>query len=86
MADLVIAEAHLRDLLAQAPIELSDEERLGFSGLSKWLKSDDCYLRKLGVNAVELQPVLEFDSQTKEEYHWGYMPVSFMAPSLRLRE
>ena len=81
MAELVIAEAHLRDLLAQAPIELSDEERLGFSGLSKWLKSDDCYLRKLGVNAVELQPVLEFDSQTKEEYHWGYMPVSFMAPA-----
>ena len=81
MANLVIAEAHLRDLLAQAPIELSGEERLGFSGLSKWLQSEDCYLRKLGVNAVELQPILEFDSQTKKEYHWGYMPVSFMAPA-----
>ena len=81
MADLVIAEAHLRDLLDQAPIELSDEERLEFRGLSKWLKSEDCYLSKLGVNAVELQPVLEFDSQSKDEYHWGYMPVSFMAPA-----
>jgi pullulanase len=81
MASLVIAEAHLRDLLAQAPIDLNDEERMGFRGLSKWLKSEDCYLRKLGVNAVELQPILEFDSQTKEEYHWGYMPVSFMAPA-----
>lgn len=81
MADLVIAEAHLRDLLDQAPIELSGEERLEFRGLSKWLKSEDCYLSKLGVNAVELQPVLEFDSQSKDEYHWGYMPVSFMAPA-----
>ena len=81
MANLVIAEAHLRDLLAQAPIELSKEERLEFRGLTKWLKSEDCYLRKLGVNAVELQPILEFDSQSKEEYHWGYMPVSFMAPA-----
>ena len=81
MASLVIAEAHLRDLLAQAPIELNDRERMGFKGLTKWLQSEDCYLRKLGVNAVELQPILEFDSQTKEEYHWGYMPVSFMAPS-----
>ena len=81
MASLVIAEAHLRDLLAQAPIELSEEERMEFRGLSKWLNSEDCYLRKLGVNAVELQPVLEFDAQSKEEYHWGYMPVSFMAPA-----
>ena len=81
MASLVIAEAHLRDLLAQAPIELNDGERMEFRGLSKWLQSEDCYLRKLGVNAVELQPILEFDSQTKEEYHWGYMPVSFMAPA-----
>ena len=29
MADLVIAEAHLRDLLDQAPIELSGEEKIG---------------------------------------------------------
>jgi pullulanase len=81
MASLIIAEAHLPDLLAQAPIELNDGERMEFRGLSKWLNSEDCYLRKLGVNAVELQPILEFDSQTKKEYHWGYMPVSFMAPS-----
>ena len=81
MANLVIAEAHLRDLLANSPCALDEEERMEFRGLSKWLKSEDCYLRKLGVNAVELQPVLEFDSQSKEEYHWGYMPVSFMAPA-----
>ncbi len=81
MKDLVIAEAHLRDLLAHAPADLTTEERLGFTGLSKWLESEDCYLRRLGVNAVEIQPVLEFDSLSREEYHWGYMPVSFMAPA-----
>ena len=78
--DLVILEAHLRDLLAHAPIELTDEERLEFRGLSKWLKSDDCYLKKLGVNAIELQPIHQFDSKSKDEYHWGYMPVNFFAP------
>ena len=81
MKDLVIAEAHLADLLAHAPADLTAEERLGFTGLSKWLESEDCYLRRLGVNAVEIQPVLEFDSLSREEYHWGYMPVSFMAPA-----
>ena len=81
MSSLVIAEAHLRDLLALAPVDLTSKERMEFRGLSKWLKSEDCYLRKLGVNAVELQPILEFDSQSKEEYHWGYMPVNFMAPA-----
>ena len=81
MKDLVIAEAHLRDLLAKAPIELDPPERLEFRGLSRWLKSKDCYLRKLGVNAVELQPVVEFDAKNKEEYHWGYMPVNFFSPA-----
>ena len=28
--DLIILETHIRDLLVHAPIELTDEERLGF--------------------------------------------------------
>ena len=81
MCDLVIAEAHIRDLLQNAPINLSEEQRTGFSGLAKWMKSEDCYLRKLGINAVELQPIHQFDSRNKEEYHWGYMPVNFFSPA-----
>ncbi|MEE3060264.1 MAG: alpha-amylase family glycosyl hydrolase [Verrucomicrobiota bacterium] len=81
MKDLVILEAHVRDLLAQAPVDLSAEERLGFRGLTKWLQSESCYVRQLGVNAVELQPILEFDARTKSEYHWGYMPVNFFSPA-----
>ena len=81
MCDLVIAEAHIRDLLQNAPINLSEEQRTGFTGLAKWMKSKDCYLRKLGINAVELQPIHQFDSRNKEEYHWGYMPVNFFSPA-----
>jgi len=79
--DLVIAEAHVRDLAAQAPIEMSAEARLGFAGLRKWVESESFYLHRLGVNCVELQPVQEFDNRTREEYHWGYMPVNWFAPA-----
>ncbi|MDG0964814.1 MAG: alpha-amylase family glycosyl hydrolase [Opitutales bacterium] len=79
--DLIILETHIRDLLTNAPIPLSEKERMEFRGLSKWLQSEDCYLRKLGVNAIEIQPIHEFDARTKEEYHWGYMSVNFFAPS-----
>lgn len=79
--DLVIAEAHVRDLAAHAPIPLGAKERLGFAGLAKWVASPDFYLKRLGVNAVELQPVQEFDNRTTDEYHWGYMPVNWFAPA-----
>ncbi len=79
--DLVIAEAHVRDLTAHAPVPADGDERLGFTGLAKWVASPDFYLKKLGVNAVELQPVQEFDSRSREEYHWGYMTANFFAPA-----
>ena len=78
--DLVICEAHVRDLVAHAPIKLSPEERRGFSGLAKWVRSPEFYLKRLGVNCVELQPVQEFDNQSVEEYHWGYMTNNYFAP------
>lgn len=79
--DLVMAEAHVRDLAAHAPTDATAEERLGFTGLRKWVESPDFYLHQLGVNCVELQPVQEFDSQSREEYHWGYMPVNWFSPA-----
>ena len=78
--DLVIAEAHVRDLVAKAPIDATPAERLGFTGLTKWVESPDFYLHHLGVNCVELQPVQEFDNKTTEEYHWGYMTNAYFAP------
>ena len=79
--DLVMAEAHVRDLVARAPLALDADERLGFSGLTKWVAAPDFYLKQLGVNCVELQPLHEFDNQTRAEYHWGYMTANFLAPA-----
>ena len=79
--DLVVAEAHVRDLTANAPVEMTGEERMGFRGLVKWVGDEHFYLRQLGVNAVELQPVHEFDTFDREKYAWGYMPVNYFSPA-----
>jgi pullulanase len=78
--DLVIAEAHVRDLVARAPVALNTEQRRGFAGLRKWVDHPDFYLHRLGVNCVELQPVQENDAKTADEYHWGYMTNNFFSP------
>ncbi|MDF9826815.1 pullulanase [Ereboglobus sp. PH5-10] len=78
--DLVICEAHVRDLIARAPIDLAPDERLTFAGLAKWVEHPDFYLHRLGVNAVELQPVQEFDNIAPGDYHWGYMTSNYFAP------
>jgi pullulanase/glycogen debranching enzyme len=84
--DLVIAEAHVRDLTANAPVEMDADERLGFRGLRKWVEADDFYLCELGVNAVELQPVHEFDTEDREKYAWGYMPQNYFSPASQYAE
>lgn len=78
--DLIILEAHVRDLAAHAPIELTPQERSGYAGLRKWVKAEGSYLKEIGVNAVELQPVQEFDNEKPEDYHWGYMTVNYFSP------
>ncbi|MFM8335783.1 MAG: alpha-amylase family glycosyl hydrolase, partial [Opitutaceae bacterium] len=78
--DLVIAEAHVRDLACHAPVDATPAERRGFTGLRKWVESDDFHLHRLGVNCVELQPLHEFDDAGPEEYHWGYMTNNYFAP------
>lgn len=78
--DLVVVESHVRDLVANAPIPVDDSARLGFSGLREWVDDAGFYLKRLGVNAIELQPIQEFDSEATTEYHWGYMPVNYFSP------
>ncbi|MCX6956241.1 MAG: alpha-amylase family glycosyl hydrolase [Verrucomicrobia bacterium] len=78
--DLIIVEAHVRDLAANAPVKALPEERRGFTGLRRWVESPDFYLHHLGVNCVELQPVQACDRLTAEEYHWGYMTNNYFAP------
>ncbi|MCC5023540.1 MAG: glycoside hydrolase family 1 [Candidatus Synoicihabitans palmerolidicus] len=78
--DLIICEAHVRDLAAMAPVKMTDEERRGFTGLKRWVDSPGFYLNELGVNCVELQPIQEFDNESPEDYHWGYMTNNYFSP------
>ncbi|HEX2099326.1 MAG TPA: glycoside hydrolase family 1, partial [Candidatus Synoicihabitans sp.] len=66
--DLVICEAHVRDLVAHAPVKMTELERRGFTGLRRWVEDPRFYLHELGINCVELQPVHEFDNAVPEEY------------------
>jgi pullulanase len=79
--DLVIAEVHMRDLLANSLMDLSNTDRQQFAGMSKWLRNEGNYLRQLGVNALEFQPLHEFEHESKDEYHWGYMSVNWFSPA-----
>lgn len=79
--DLVVIEAHTRDLVAGLPEHRDNTKPLGFSDLSDYVKEEKFYPHSLGVNAIELQPVQENDSQSYEEYHWGYMTANFFSPA-----
>jgi pullulanase/glycogen debranching enzyme len=78
MEDLVILEGHLRDLLG-----LCEEkyDRSTYEIFRRWSADSQSYLNQLGINALELQPLQEFDSLEDAEYHWGYMPVNYFAPT-----
>ncbi len=79
--ELVVMEGHVRDLAAHAPVDMPDEERTGFRGLARWVRESGSYLRGLGINAVELQPVQAYDSADFGEYGWGYMPINYFSPA-----
>ena len=76
--DLVIVEAHVRDLLG-----LTTTQGIpGFHDLAAWIRRDGAYLRSLGVNALELLPCTDYERGGPEEYHWGYMPITAFAPAM----
>ena len=83
MEDLIIYELHVRGFTRH---ESSGVAHPGtFAGLMEKLP----YLLELGVNAVELMPIFEFDEfqdyrecSGKTLYnYWGYSTVSFFAPN-----
>ena len=75
----VIYEAHVRGF-TRDPSSGVDEDRRGtYAGLVDKIP----YLVDLGITAVELMPVFQFDAQDAPPGHnnyWGYAPVSFFAP------
>ena len=81
LEDLVILEGHVQDLVARAPLDLTADERAGFDGLRKWVLAEGSYLRELGVNAIELQPIQQIGDVVNTGYHWGYMTANYFSPA-----
>lgn len=83
MEDLVIYELHVRGF-TQSP-----SSGVSHPGTFKGLMEKIPYLKDLGINAVELMPVFEFDERKDDREHdgkplldyWGYNPISFFAPN-----
>src|SRR5208337_3136023 len=75
----IIYEMHVRGFTAHSSCGLPESTRGTYAGLIKKIP----YLKKLGITAVELLPVFQFDSQDAPPglvNYWGYAPVSFFAP------
>lgn len=75
----VLYEMHVRGFTADPNSGVPAERRGTYAGVIDKIP----YLRELGVTAVELLPVQQFDPQTVKGEHcdyWGYNPIGFFAP------
>lgn len=83
MSDLIIYEMHVRGFTQHSTSGVLHPGT--FLGLREKLG----YLKDLGVNAIELMPIFEFDEMRDSRNHeghqlldyWGYNPVGFFAPN-----
>lgn len=84
--DQIIYEMHVRSFTRHESSGIKENHRGTFAGIRDKIS----YLKELGVNAVELMPVYEFDEfensrpnpQTGETLYnyWGYSTVGFFSP------
>jgi glycogen operon protein len=75
----IIYEMHVRGFTRHPSSGVSERARGTYAGLIEKIP----YLRELGITAVELLPVFQFDTQDAppgKTNYWGYSPVSFFAP------
>jgi glycogen operon protein len=75
----VVYEMHVRGFTRHPSSGLPDEKRGTFAGVIEKVP----YLKELGITAVELLPVFQFDAQDCPPgmvNYWGYAPVSFFSP------
>jgi isoamylase len=78
-ARTIVYEMHVRGFTRDPSSGVSEKTRGTFAGLIDKIS----YLRDLGITAVELLPVFQFDAQDCPPglvNYWGYSPVSFFAP------
>ncbi len=72
--ELVIYEMHARGFTCRANSGVPDEARGTFAGIVAKIP----YLTELGITAVELMPVQQFEPGTGN--YWGYMTLNFFSP------
>jgi len=78
-AQTVVYEMHVRGFTQHPSSGISPEIRGTYRGLIDKIP----YLQDLGITAVELLPVFQFDTQDCPPglvNYWGYQPISFFAP------
>jgi glycogen operon protein len=78
-ARTIIYEMHVRGFTRHPSSGVAEAKRGTFAGLMEKIP----YLQQLGITAVELLPVFQFDAQDCPPglvNYWGYAPVSFFAP------
>lgn len=78
-AETIVYEMHVRGFTAHPSAGVAPERRGTYAGLVEKIP----YLQRLGVTAVELLPVFQFDPQAApggRTNYWGYQPVSCFAP------
>ncbi|MGD9971695.1 MAG: glycogen-debranching protein [Desulfatirhabdiaceae bacterium] len=72
--DLIVYELHVKGFTARSNSGVTPEKQGTFAGLVEKIP----YLKDLGITAVELLPVHQFDPQ--EGNYWGYMTLNFFSP------
>jgi isoamylase len=78
-AETIIYELHVRGFTCHPSSGVAAGKGGTYAGLIEKIP----YLKDLGVTAVELLPVFQFDPQDAPQgrvNYWGYQPVSFFAP------
>ncbi|MCI9557799.1 alpha-amylase family glycosyl hydrolase [Candidatus Ventrimonas sp. KK005] len=83
LSDLVIYELHVRGFTYHP------SSGVQFPGTFAGIREKIPYLKELGINAVELMPIFEFDETMNSRMvgdkllldYWGYNTVSFFAPN-----
>lgn len=78
-AQTIVYEMHVRGFTRHPSSGVPEKTRGTFAGLIEKIP----YLRDLGITAVDLLPVFQFDAQDCPPglvNYWGYSPVSFFAP------
>jgi isoamylase len=75
----IVYEMHVRGFTSHPSSGVAEEKRGTYAGLIEKIP----YLHELGITAVELMPVFQFDAHDcppGSVNYWGYAPISFFAP------